>query len=96
LIGITARNMRSIKNDIIKNLCYTELVYSRINRKLGTNFSKEKIEEYILEILKRTNKNSISKTGKNYYVSNSEKTIRITINSTTFRIITVDKITCSP
>jgi len=80
------------KNEILKNICYTELVYGRINKKLGIDFSKKQIEEYILKILKETDERCFLKTGKNYYISNKKHQIRITINSYTFRIITVDKI----
>ncbi|TVZ56125.1 tRNA pseudouridine32 synthase / 23S rRNA pseudouridine746 synthase [Lutibacter sp. Hel_I_33_5] len=80
------------KQEIIENICYTELVYSRINKKLNIKLTKEKIEIFILKILKETDEIFFSKTGKNFYVINSENHIRITINSNTFRIITVDEI----
>ncbi len=80
------------KQKILESICYTELVYGRINKKLNTNFSKEQIEAYILKILKETNESLFTKTGKNYYVLNAENHIRITINSGTFSIITVDRI----
>jgi len=79
------------KQRIIENLCYTELVYERINKKLSVNFSKEQIELFIAEILNNTNERNFIKTGKNYYVTNTEKNIRITINSNNFRVITVDR-----
>jgi stress-induced morphogen len=84
--------MKANKQRIIENLCYTELVYKRINKKLATDFSKEEIEVLIDEVLKKTNEKYYFKTGKNYYVTNTENQIRITINSNTFRVITVDKI----
>lgn len=80
------------KEDIIKNVCYTDLVYGRINKKLDINFSKEQIEGFILKILKETDEKCISRKGKNYYVVNAGKNIKLTINSNTFRIITADKI----
>jgi len=82
----------NIKNEILLKICYTELVYGRINKKLGINFSKKQIEEHILKILKETDERYFLKTGKNYYITNKKHQIRITINSYTFRIITVDKI----
>ncbi len=84
--------MTDNKQKIIENLCYTELVYGRINKKLTTDLSKEQIELFIKELLKKTDKKFYTKTGKNYYVTNTEKNIRITINSNNFRVITVDKI----
>ena len=80
------------KTEIIKNICYTELVYARVNKKLGIDFSKKQIEEYVLKILKKTDERFFSKIGKNFYVENTGKNVRLTINSNTFRIITADKI----
>ena len=80
----------SLKNEILQNICYTELVYGRINKKLNTNFSKEQIETLIVDVIQKTNESCFEKTGKNYYVTNTAHNIRITINSNTFRIITVD------
>ena len=80
------------KEKILKCICYTELVYQRINKKLDINFSKEQIEEFIFRILQETEKNFFSKIGKNFYVINKENNIKITINLNTFRIITVDRI----
>lgn len=84
--------MKINKQNILDSLCYTMLVYDRINKKLNTKFSKKQIEVYILDVLKATAVNHFTKTGKNFYVVNSEHNIRITINSNTFRIITVDRI----
>ncbi len=80
------------KQNILKNICYTELVYGRINKKLNINFSNKQIEEFIFKTLKETDEECFSKTGKNFYIENLEEKIRITINSNTYRIITVDKI----
>jgi len=80
------------KQEILANICYTELVYKRISKKLSINFSKKQIEEFIFKILKETDENFFSKIGKNFYVKNTKNNIRITINSNTFRIITVNKI----
>ena len=79
------------KQEILKNICYTELVYKRINKKLNMQFSKKQIEEYISKILRETDETFFTKRGKNFYVLNTEYKIRLTINSNTFRIITVDK-----
>ena len=84
--------MHKEKLEILKNICYTELVYERINKKLNVKFSKEEIEKFIVEILNGTDEKFFSKIGKNFYIINKKNNIRITINSNTFRIITVDKI----
>jgi hypothetical protein len=84
--------MKDHKKRIVENLCFTELVYERINKKLNSGFSKEQIELFIFEILNKTSEKHYAKRGKNYYVTNAEKSIIITINSNTCRVITVDKI----
>lgn len=84
--------MTRIKQKIIDNVCYTKLVYGRINKKLSTDFSNEQIELFIDKILKETSEKFYVKTGKNYYVTNTEHNVRITINATTLRVITVDKV----
>lgn len=84
--------MENIKTEILKNVCYTELVYGRINKKLNINFTKEEIEDFIHKILKNTPEKLYTKTGKNYYVVNNECKVRITVNSNTFRVITVDRV----
>ncbi|QTD37338.1 DUF3781 domain-containing protein [Polaribacter batillariae] len=84
--------MKINKQEIIENHCYTKLVYERINKKLGTNFSKDESEHLILKVLKETSIENYQKIGKNFYVTSKEFNIKITINSNTFRIITVDKV----
>ncbi|MCL3782173.1 DUF3781 domain-containing protein [Prolixibacteraceae bacterium JC049] len=80
------------KQQIIDNICYTDLVFGRINKKLNTCYSKEFIQTFIPDILRATPEELIVKSGKNYYVSNNDNNIRITINSNNYRVITVDKI----
>ncbi len=80
------------KPEILSKICYTELVYQRINKKLKTELSKLEIEEMLFDILNVTQEKYFKKIGKNIYVNNSDNNIKITINSNTFRIITVDKI----
>lgn len=84
--------MTFFKTKILENICYTELVYERINKKLKTNFTKSEIEKMLLKILENTDEKFYQKIGKNFYVSNTENNIRITVNSYTFRVITVDRI----
>jgi predicted nucleic acid-binding protein len=80
------------KKEILENICYTELVYGRINKKLNILFSKEQIEEFIFKIIRDTEEKFFSKKGKNLYVVNAENNVRVTINSNTFRIITADNL----
>lgn len=81
-----------IKDQIIKNHCYTTLVYQRINKKLKTSFSEKESEALIKKVLVATALDFYQKKGKNYYILNKKYNIKITINSNTFRVITVDKI----
>jgi hypothetical protein len=80
------------KIEILNSICYTELVYKRINKKLNSQFSKSEIEKLLFNVIKNTDEINFEKTGKNFYVTNIENNIRITINSNTYRIITVDLI----
>jgi predicted DNA binding CopG/RHH family protein len=80
------------KTEILSRICYTELVYGRINKKLKTNVSNDEIEELMIKVIQNSNEQSFQKIGKNYYISNEQYNIRVTINSFTFRVITVDKI----
>lgn len=79
------------KTMILKNLCYTDLVYDRINKKLNTKLSKKEIQEFIHLLLIQSKDNDYTKKWKNIYVINKENNITMTINSNTYRIITVDK-----
>ena len=81
------------KNKILNNICYTELVYDRINKKLKSNFSKNAIETNLLATIRETPISNFEKIGKNFYILNADKNIKITVKSNTYRIITVDKIT---
>jgi hypothetical protein len=85
-------SMKDYKKEILEKICYTDLVYERINKKLNIEFSKDKIEEMIFEIIKETDLAEFQKTGKNIYITNEERNVRLTINSYTNRIITADKL----
>ena len=83
--------MINYKAIILNHICYTSLVYKRINKKLNLSFTNEEIEKLIIEILQDTPENDYIKTGKNIYVTNKERNFRITINSFTNKLITADK-----
>lgn len=84
--------MNNYKKIILDKICYTELVYERINKKLNIGLSKDKIEEMIFAIIKETDEGEFQKKGKNIYITNNERKVRLTINSYTNRIITADRI----
>ena len=85
--------MNNYKKEILEKICYTDLVYERINKKLNMELSKDKIEEMIFAIIKETDETQYQKTGKNIYITSNERNVRLTINSYTNRIITADKLT---
>ena len=84
-------DMTGNKTEILNNICYTESVYERINKKLNSKFSNNEIERMLFNIIRETDEKHFQKTGKNFYITNTEHNIRITINSTTCRVITVDR-----
>ena len=54
--------------------------------------SKPEIEKILIDIIKETQEIFFKRIGKNVYVTNSGKNIKITINSNSYRVITVDRI----
>ncbi|MEA5006624.1 MAG: DUF3781 domain-containing protein [Rikenellaceae bacterium] len=84
--------MRNIKDEILEKICYTDLVYERINKKLKIKLSKDKIEEMIFTTIKESDLNNFLRKGKNIYITNESRNIVLTINSFTYRIITADKL----
>jgi hypothetical protein len=84
--------LRIDKKIIASHLCYTDLVYSRINKKLGLNLNRKQIEKLILNIVSDAPVNSFKKLGKNIYVINKITKVSITINSYTNRVITADRL----
>ena len=84
--------MNNFKEEILSKICYTNLVYERINKKRNIELSKDKIEEMIFAIIKETDETEYQKIGKNIYIINYEKNVKLTINANTNRIITADKL----
>ena len=84
--------MPLLKPQILSRLCYTVFVYSRINKKLKTNYTNPEIEKLLSGILQNTPQECFETIGKNIYVTNTENNIRITINQNTCRVITVDRL----
>lgn len=42
------------KSDILSKICYTELVYHRINKKMNSNLSKLEIEKMLFVAINET------------------------------------------
>ncbi|GAJ27506.1 hypothetical protein JCM15457_2508 [Liquorilactobacillus sucicola DSM 21376 = JCM 15457] len=75
---------------IAEKLCYTDLGYQRINKKLKLDYSRNEIESLLQKnILSATR---ILHKGKNYYIYNYSKNIRVTVNANNYRVITVDRL----
>jgi len=86
------KNMTNYKKEILAKICYTDLVYRRINKKLNIELSKNKIEKMILTIISETDESEFYKRRKNIYITNTDKNVRLTINSFTSRLITADRL----
>ncbi|AKP67748.1 DUF3781 domain-containing protein [Companilactobacillus ginsenosidimutans] len=76
---------------IAENICYTDLVYGRVNKKLKLDSSNQEIEKMVIDILNNPH-SKVVKTGKNFYVSDSDRRVRLTVNSFNYRLITADRI----
>jgi hypothetical protein len=85
-------NMNIDKFKILNKICFTELVYGRVAKKLNIENHKEKIEELIGSIIQETEISAFQKTGKNFYITNRKRNISITVNSFIYRLITADSL----
>ncbi|GAX48422.1 DUF3781 domain-containing protein [Pseudolactococcus reticulitermitis] len=83
--------MRHIRKTILAKICYTDLVYDRINKKLNQSMSRQEIEKLLFDLVENI-ENEINRVGKNYYVTDTRHKISVTINANTYRVITVNKI----
>lgn len=83
--------MNNSRKTILGQICYTDLVYGRINKKLKTNMSNDEIEKLVYSVVE-CESNPINKIGKNYYIEDTKTKVRVTVNSHTYRVITADKI----
>lgn len=82
-----SERLASIKDQV----CYTDLVYRRVNKKLKVDLSRAEIEKLVQDIL-GDDQTTVEKRGKNYYVSGLTYKTRLTINSFNFRLITADRL----
>lgn len=76
------------KKQIIKNIGFTDLVYGRINKKLNLALTNEMIEKLIISVISESKEADFQRIGKNIYISNFERKIKLTINFNSNRIIT--------
>ena len=64
--------MHNDKAKILNRLCYTELVYERINKRLHCQRSKDEIEKLIFKVINETQEQFFERKGKNIYITNYE------------------------
>ncbi len=79
-----------LKEKIITHICYTPLVYGRVNKKLHLQLSNTAIEHLVLTTIQALPASAITKVGKNYYIANAINNIRLTVNAHNYRLITAD------
>ncbi|MBN2510603.1 MAG: DUF3781 domain-containing protein [Spirochaetales bacterium] len=82
--------MTDVKQHILDNLSYTPLVYGRVRKKLSIDGTDKDIEKLVHQTVKETPVSDIVKKGKNYYLYNAARGIRLTVISYTTRLITAD------
>ncbi len=68
--------MQNFKKTVLDKLCYTELVYERINKKLKIDLSQDKIEGLFTIVILETDENKFIKTGKSIYITNRKRNIK--------------------
>ncbi|WP_143462995.1 DUF3781 domain-containing protein [Levilactobacillus enshiensis] len=56
---------RKLLGQIKAQVCYTELVYQRVNKKLAVNLTKAEVEALVIAILD-DDTTDVEKLGKNY------------------------------
>jgi len=72
----------------LNNICYTDLVFQRVNKKLQTDYSIAEIKNLVDKIIGNP-QTTITKNGKNYYLLYNN--IELVINSYNFRLITANR-----
>ncbi len=79
------------RNTFVIDICYTVLVFNRVNKKLKTNWDVLTIKHIVNDILV-SNDSNYKLQGKNWYVSNKNKNIELVINKNNYRLITDNRI----
>ena len=76
---------------IQSRVCYTDLVYQRVNKKLNKDMTPAQIEALVQRVL-NNELTSILCQGKNYYIEDKIKDVVLTINRNNYRLITINKL----
>jgi len=83
--------MDELLQQLSEQVCYTELVFQRVNKKLKTVMTEAEVKALIQGILLDAG-SSVEQRGKNYYVTSSVRHVRLTINRFNCRLITADRV----
>lgn len=83
-----SENIQILKT-ISAKICYTPLVFERVNKKLGLNQDETATKLMVANVL--ANPDDVSRRGKNYYVRSRRYRVELTINASNYRLITVSK-----
>lgn len=70
-------------------ICYTPLVFERVNKKLNLNQDEVATKLMVANVL--ADPDHVSRRGKNYYVRSRQYQVELTINASNYRLITVSK-----
>ncbi|MEX0380707.1 DUF3781 domain-containing protein [Leuconostoc sp. MS02] len=76
---------------IQSHVCYTALVYQRVNKKLSRDMTSTQIEALVQRVL-NSELMSILCRGKNYYIEDKTEGVVLTINKNNYRLITINKL----
>lgn len=76
------------RETFLNNICYTDLVFKCVNKKLQTDYSIVEIKNLANQIIGNP-QTTITKNGKNYYLL--YQNIELVVNSFNFRLITANR-----
>lgn len=79
-----------IIDTIKQNICYTDLVYDRIRKKLAIQLSNNEIEKMMMKIVS-DDQSTLEKRGKNFYITSLSMNVVVTVNSNNYRVITASR-----
>lgn len=77
------------KQVFLDNICYTPLVFGRVNKKLAVDLTNGEIQNLVNQIIQSPD-TTFEKRGKNFYLQNQQT--ELVINSFNYRLITANKI----
>lgn len=81
----------SLNDELVAKVCYTPLVFARVNKKLQQQLTPDEIK-HLVQLVLADERSVIIRRGKNFYLTNHFYQLCLTINASTYRLITADKI----